>query len=83
MNSDRKYADDCTKHLIKSLAKSMQEYKRNPNVGLAYEIGKRQRDLDLFPLWNKVSIEYMLKATIMVHAANRFAYRFIDKNIVL
>ena len=83
MNSDRKYADDCVKYLIKVLAKTMQQYKRNPNISLAFEIGRRQKELDLFPLWNKVSIEYMLKVAIMNNAVNRFVYKFIDKDLVL
>jgi hypothetical protein len=76
------HADDCIKFLIKSLAKIMQEYKRNPSVGLAYEIGKRQKGLDLFPLWNEVTMPFVLKATVMNNAVNRFVYKFIDKNVV-
>lgn len=83
MSDDTKYADDCVKYLIKHLARTMQRYKRNPSMGLAYEIGNRQRGLDLFPHWNDVSIEYTLKVAIMNNAVNRFVYKFIDKNLAL
>ena len=81
-DKDEQYNIEIAKYLLKHLAITMQQYKRNPSVALAYEIGRRQRGLDLFPLYNKVPIIIMLKITIMNNAVKRFVYKYIDPNFI-
>jgi len=74
---------EIAKYLLKALARTMQQYKRNPSVGLAYDIGRRQTGLNLFPLYNNVPVEIMLKITIMNRAVDRFVYKFVDKSFAI